>query len=72
LAIIAVYNKWINKRLASAYNNTIPLTPSISYIIEKYNKAQNIIVLTSVLLYKELKKRKVEEQRKAKYKKEGL
>jgi hypothetical protein len=67
-----VYNEWINKRLTSAYDNTIPLTPFILRVIKKHNKAQNIIVLTSVLLYKELEKRKTKEQRKAKHKKEGL
>jgi hypothetical protein len=72
LAVIIVYNEWINKHLAGAYNNTIPLTPSISRVIKKRNKAQNIIVLTNVLLYKELEKRKAKERRKAKYKKEGL
>jgi hypothetical protein len=45
LAAIAVYDEWINNRLTGACNNTIPLTPSISYVIEKRNKAQNIIVL---------------------------
>jgi len=45
LAAIAVYDEWIDKRLASAYDNTIPLTPSVSRVIEKCNKAQNIIVL---------------------------
>jgi hypothetical protein len=72
LAAIIVYDKWINKRLVGAYDNTISLTPSVSRIIEKRNKAQNIIVLTSVLLYEELEKRKAEERRKAKHKKEGL
>ena len=56
-----MYNEWINRRLTNAYNNTIPLTPSISYIIEKRNKAQNIIVLTGVLSHKELEKRKAKE-----------
>jgi hypothetical protein len=72
LAAIAVYDEWINKRLAGACDNTIPLTPSVSCVIEKRNKAQNIIVLTGVLSYEELEKRKAEEQRKAKHKKEGL
>jgi hypothetical protein len=45
LAAIAVYDEWINNRLTGACNNTIPLTPSVSRIIEKRNKAQNIIVL---------------------------
>ena len=71
LAAIAVYNEWINKRLAGACDNTIPLTPSVSRVIKKRNKAQNIIVLTGVLSYEELEKRKAEEQRKAKHKKEG-
>jgi hypothetical protein len=66
-----VYNKWINKRLTSACDNTIPLTSSVSRIIKKRNKAQNIIVLISVLSYKELEKQKAKEQRKAKHKKEG-
>jgi hypothetical protein len=66
-----VYNEWINKRLTSACDNTIPLTPSVSRVIEKRNKAQNIIVLTGVLLHKELEKRKAKERRKAKHKKEG-
>jgi hypothetical protein len=67
-----VYNKWINKRLTGACDNTIPLTPSVLRVIKKRNKAQNIIVLTGVLLYEELEKRKAEERRKAKHKKEGL
>jgi hypothetical protein len=67
-----VYNKWINKRLTGAYNNTIPLTLFVLRVIEKHNKAQNIIVLTGVLLHEELEKRKAKEQRKAKHKKEGL
>ena len=45
LAAIAVYDKWIDTRLKGACNNTIPLTPSVSRVIEKRNKAQNIIVL---------------------------
>ena len=66
-----VYNKWINRRLDGACNNTIPLTPSVSRVIEKRNKAQNIIVLQGVLSHEELEKRKAEELRKAKHKKEG-
>jgi hypothetical protein len=72
LAAIAVYDEWINRRLTGACDNTIPLTPSISRVIEKRNKAQNIIILTSVLSHKELEKRKAEERRKAKHKKKGL
>jgi len=45
LAAIAVYDEWINICLKGACNNTIPLTPSISRVIKKRNKAQNIIVL---------------------------
>jgi hypothetical protein len=71
LAAIAVYDEWINKRLTGACDNTIPLTLSVSRVIEKRNKAQNIIVLTGVLSHKELEKRKAEERRKAKHKKEG-
>jgi hypothetical protein len=71
LAAIAVYDEWINRRLDGACNNTIPLTPSVSRVIEKRNKAQNIIVLQGVLSHEELEKRKAEELRKAKHKKEG-
>jgi hypothetical protein len=39
LAAIVVYNEWINRRLNSACKNIIPLTPSVSYIIKKRNKA---------------------------------
>jgi hypothetical protein len=39
LAVIVVYNEWINRRLTSACDNTIPLTPSVSRVIEKRNKA---------------------------------
>ena len=59
LAAIAVYDEQIDKRLTSACDNTIPLTPSVSHMIEKHNKAQNIIVLQSVLSYEELEKRKL-------------
>jgi hypothetical protein len=71
LAAIAVYDEWIDKRLAGACDNTIPLTPSVSRVIEKRNKAQNIIVLQGVLSHEELGKKKAEEKRKVKYKKEG-
>jgi hypothetical protein len=49
----------------------ISLTLSVSRVIEKRNKAQNIIVLQGVLSYEELEKHKAEEKRKAKHKKEG-
>ena len=39
LAAIAVYDKWINRRLTGACDNTIPLTPFVSRVIEKRNKA---------------------------------
>jgi hypothetical protein len=71
LAAIAVYDEWINKRLAGACDNTIPLTPSVSRVIEKRNKAQNIIILQGVLSHEELEKHKAEERRKVKHKKEG-
>jgi hypothetical protein len=71
LAAITVYDEWINRRLDGACNNMIPLTPSVSRVIEKRNKAQNIIVLQGVLSHEELEKRKAEELRKAKHKKEG-
>ena len=43
----------------------------MSRVIEKHNKAQNIIVLQGVLSHEELEKRKAEEKRKAKHRKEG-
>lgn len=71
LAAIEPYTKYIDHRLSSAINDTIPLTPTVSRVIDKRNKAQNIIVLNGVLSAEELAKTQAEIARKARHKKEG-
>ena len=71
LSAIQPYSDYINHQLSSAIQGTVTLTPSISRVTEKRNKALNILVLEGVLKGEELDKRRVEEARKARHKIEG-
>jgi hypothetical protein len=71
LLAIKPYSDYIDHRLKSAIEGTIPLSPTISRVIDKRNKAQNIIVLNGVLSAEQLEKHRAEAIRKARHKKEG-
>ncbi|KAH6716078.1 hypothetical protein BKA61DRAFT_720338 [Leptodontidium sp. MPI-SDFR-AT-0119] len=68
IAKVQEYSEYINKRLASAIDDSIPLTPSVTRVIEKRDKAQNIMVYSGVLSSEELSRRKTEEARRKKHK----
>ncbi|KAH9213575.1 hypothetical protein DL95DRAFT_390374 [Leptodontidium sp. 2 PMI_412] len=68
---IQEYSEYIDKRIYGAIDGSIPLSPTVTRVIEKRNKAQNIIVYTGVLSSEELTKRKADEARRKKHKKEG-
>ncbi|KAL5315055.1 hypothetical protein ACEPPN_017706 [Leptodophora sp. 'Broadleaf-Isolate-01'] len=71
IAKVQEYSEYINKRLAGAIDDSIPLTPSVTRVIEKRDKAQNIMVYSGVLSSEELSRRKTEEARRKKHKQEG-
>ena len=71
LVAIQPYSNYINHRILSAIKGTITLTPSITRVTDKRNKALNIMVLDRVLKGEELDKRRAEEARKARHKIEG-
>ena len=49
LDAIKPYSDYIDHRLKSAVEGAIPLSPTVSHIINKRNKAQNIIILNGIL-----------------------
>jgi hypothetical protein len=71
LIAIQPYSDYIDYRISSAIQGTIPLTPSVAHVTDKRNKALNIMVLDGVLKGEELDKRRAEEARKARHKIEG-
>ncbi len=71
LSAIEPYTHYINSRLADAISGTLDLTPTVGRVIEKRDKAQNILALNGTLAEEELQKRRLEEQKKARYKAEG-
>jgi hypothetical protein len=72
LVAIKPYSEYIDHRLKSAIEGTIPLSPTVSHVIDKRNKAQNIIVLNGVLSAEQLEKHRAEAIRKARHKKAGV
>jgi hypothetical protein len=71
LCAIKPYDEYIDHRLKSAVEGVVPLSPTISHVINKRNKAQNIIILNGILSTEQLEKHRAEAIRKAKHKKEG-
>lgn len=71
LSAIEPYSQYINSRLADAISGTLDLTPTVAQVIEKRDKAQNILALNGTLAEEELQKRRLEEQKKARCKAEG-
>ena len=71
MVAIRSYSNYIDHCLSSAINGTIPISPTVVRVINKRNKAQNIMTLEGVLSLEELEKRKLEEIRKARHKRDG-
>jgi DDE superfamily endonuclease len=71
LQSIKEYSVYIDKRLAGAIDQTIPLSPTVARVIAKRDKAQNTLLYSGKLAEEELHKRKEEEMRRARHKKEG-
>ena len=71
ITALTPYNEYIDYRITAAINGWVPLSPTVSHVIEKRNKAQNIIVLNGILSAEELKKKQAEEKRGARHKKDG-
>src|SRR5580692_3421468 len=71
LDAIKPYSDYIDHCLKSAVEDAIPLSPTVSHVINKRNKAQNIIILNGILCKEQLEKHSAEAIRKARHKKEG-
>jgi hypothetical protein len=71
MVAIRSYSDYIDHRLSSAINGTIPISPTVVSVIDKHNKAQNIMTLEGVLSLEELEKKKLEEIRKSRHKRDG-
>ena len=61
MVAIRPYSDYIDHHLSSAINGTIPISPTVRRVIDKHNKAQNIMTLEGVLLLEELEKKRLEE-----------
>jgi hypothetical protein len=70
LLVIKKYSSYIQHRLSRTIDRTIPLSPTVTHILDKRNKAQNIIALNGTLASEELEKRRAEEARKARHKRD--
>ena len=71
MVAIRPYSDYINHRLSSAINGTIPISPTVRRVIDKHNKAQNIMTLEGVLSLEELEKKRLEEIRQLRHKRDG-
>ena len=60
MVAIRPYNDYIDHHLSSAINGTIPISPTVRRVIDKHNKAQNIMTLEGVLSLEELEKKRLE------------
>jgi hypothetical protein len=49
LVAIQPCTKYIDQRLAAVINNYPPLSPTVIRVLDKRNKAQNIIVLNEII-----------------------
>lgn len=68
---IQIYSAYIDSRLSSAIDGSIPLTPTIARLVAKRNKGQTIIALNGALALEELEKRRVTEARKTRHKRDA-
>jgi hypothetical protein len=71
LPAIQKLSTYIDSRLSGAIDGSIPLTPTVARVLDKRNKAQNIMALNGTLASEELEKRRAEEARKARHKRDG-
>jgi hypothetical protein len=71
MVAIRLYNDYIDHRLSSAINGTIPISPTVVRVIDKRNKVQNIMTLEGVLSLEELEKKRLEEIRRLRHKRDG-
>ena len=71
MVAIRPYSDYIDYCLSSAINSTIPISPTVRRVIDKRNKAQNIMTLEGVLSLEELEKKSLEEIRRSRHKWDG-
>ena len=71
MVAIRPYSDYIDYCLSSAINSTIPISPTVRRVIDKRNKAQNIMTLEGVLSLEELEKKRLEEIRQLRHKRDG-
>ena len=71
MVAIRPYSDYIDHCLSSAINGTIPISPTVRRVIDKRNKAQNIMTLEGVLSLEELEKKRLEEIRRLQHKQDG-